>query len=292
MERTNVRRAPQAIKHFEPVYPHDPSCIYIPYPVPKVSQPTVDDSVDDRVKDSVDRIVEQRTDDATTIADARKHKPGAWPGLSLRSCPGNNRIHSQGPIPKLDCTFTSMTTDLAQLDEVSKYLSYILRHEPHAIGLQLDSEGWADIDSLIACASKQGRVIDKAMIQAVVATNNKKRFAFSDDRQRIRAVQGHSISTVRPTYPEKVPPVVLYHGTATRFLASIREQGLKAGSRHHVHLSLDIPTAIAVGKRHGKPVALEIQALRMHQQGFKFFLAENKVWLTDAVPAEFISTIG
>lgn len=199
---------------------------------------------------------------------------------------------SQGSIPKLNSSLTAMTTGLTQLDEISKYLSYILRHEPHAIGLELDSEGWADIDFLIACASKHGRVIDKAMIQAVVATNNKKRFAMSDDHQRIRAVQGHSISTVRPTHPEQVPPEVLYHGTATRFLASIHEQGLKAGSRHHVHLSLDIPTAIAVGKRHGKPVVLEIQALRMHTHGFKFFLTENSVWLTDAVPAEFINTIG
>jgi putative RNA 2'-phosphotransferase len=177
------------------------------------------------------------------------------------------------------------------IDEISKYLSYILRHEPHTIGLELDSEGWANIDSLIACARKHGRIIDETLIQIVVATNNKKRFSISDDQQRIRAVQGHSTSTVRVTYSEAVPPEVLYHGTATRFLASIREQGLKAGSRHHVHLSTDIPTAISVGKRHGKPIALEIQALRMHKQGIQFFLAENKVWLTDIVPAEFINKI-
>jgi len=29
----------------------------------------------------------------------------------------------------------------------------------------------------------------------------------------------------------------------------------------------------------------------MHESGFKFFLADNKVWLTDAVPPEFIDTI-
>jgi putative RNA 2'-phosphotransferase len=84
-----------------------------------------------------------------------------------------------------------------------------------------------------------------------------------------------------------MPPAILYHGTATRFLESIREQGLKAGSRHHVHLSLDVSTAVSVGKRYGKPVVLKIQAMRMHQRGFKFFLAENEVWLTDIVPAEF-----
>jgi putative RNA 2'-phosphotransferase len=184
-----------------------------------------------------------------------------------------------------------MTTDRTQLDELSRYLSYILRHEPKTIGLQLDTDGWANIDSLIAGAIKHGRAIDQAMIRAVVETSKKKRFALSDDCQRIRAVQGHSTSIVQLTYPEAIPPEVLYHGTATRSLASIREQGLKAGFRHHVHLSLDVSTARAVGKRHGKPVVLEIRALRMHQKGFKFFLSENNVWLTDAVPPEFIDTI-
>lgn len=184
-----------------------------------------------------------------------------------------------------------MITDPTQLDELSRYLSYILRHEPHAIGLRLDTEGWADIDSLIACAGKHGRVIDQPMIRAVVETNKKKRFALSGDCQRIRAVQGHSTPTVQRAYPESMPPEVLYHGTATRFLASIREHGLRPGSRHHVHLSLDVSTAGSVGKRHGKPVVLQIQALKMYRDGFKFFLSENDVWLTDAIPSEFIDTL-
>lgn len=181
--------------------------------------------------------------------------------------------------------------DPTQLDELSRYLSYVLRHEPQTIGLQLEKDGWADIDSLIAGAGRDGRAIDLSMIRAVVETSPKKRFALSDDFQRIRAVQGHTTSTVQRTYPEAIPPDLLYHGTATRFLASIREQGLKAGLRHHVHLSLDLTTATAVGKRHGKPVVLVIRALRMHQNGFKFFLSENNVWLTNAVPPEFIDTI-
>lgn len=184
-----------------------------------------------------------------------------------------------------------MITDPTQLDELSRYLSYVLRHEPQTIGLQLDTEGWADIDSLIAGVSRHGRAIDQAMIRAVVETSKKKRFVLSDDCRRIRAVQGHSTPTVQRTYPETIPPEVLYHGTATRFLASIHEQGLKAGFRHHVHLSLDVSTAAEVGKRHGNPVVLEIRALRMHQNGFKFFLSENNVWLTDVVPPEFINTI-
>ncbi|WP_205965059.1 RNA 2'-phosphotransferase, partial [Rahnella sp. Larv3_ips] len=89
---------------------------------------------------------------------------------------------------------------------------------------------------------------------------------------------------------EKKPPEFLYHGTATRFLESILQQGLIAGSRHHVHLSQDITTAVAVGQRYGKPAVLKVEALRMHQQGFNFFQAENGVWLTNHVPVYFIST--
>jgi putative RNA 2'-phosphotransferase len=121
-----------------------------------------------------------------------------------------------------------------------------------------------------------------------VATSDKNRFAISSDGQRIRAVQGHSTPNVSRVYDEKVPPEFLYHGTATRFVEFIREQGLRAGSRHYVHLSQDTPTATAVGQRYGIPVVLKIEALRMHQQGFKFFQAENGVWLTNHVPSDFI----
>lgn len=175
-----------------------------------------------------------------------------------------------------------------QLNEVSKFLSYVLRHEPQSIGLQLDTEGWAAIDSLIAGAAKEGRVLDRELILAVVSSSDKKRFFISNDAQYIRAVQGHSTENVNLQYIEKEPPQILYHGTATRFLESIQQQGLIAGSRHHVHLSQDIATAIAVGQRYGKPVVLKIEALRMYQQGLKFFQPENGVWLTDHVPTHFI----
>jgi len=179
--------------------------------------------------------------------------------------------------------------DTKRLNETSKFLSYVLRHEPQAIGLQLDSEGWADIESLIAGAAEDGRPLDIDLIQAVVSSSDKKRFSLSDDGLRIRAVQGHSTGTVSLQHVEKEPPELLYHGTATRFLESIREKGLIPGSRHHVHLSQDMQTAITVGQRYGKPVVLKVDALRMHQQGFKFFQAENGVWLTDHVPASLIS---
>jgi putative RNA 2'-phosphotransferase len=122
----------------------------------------------------------------------------------------------------------------------------------------------------------------------VVGSNEKKRFALSDDNRRIRAVQGHSTDTVAIQHIAKEPPTFLYHGTATRFLDTILAEGLRPGQRHHVHLSEDITTAKAVGQRYGKPVILKVEALRMHQQGFKFFQADNGVWLTEGVPVHFI----
>jgi len=136
-----------------------------------------------------------------------------------------------------------------QHDETSKFLSYVLRHEPHAIGITLDSEGWADIDALITCALTAGRTLDHELIRAVVASSDKKRFAISEDGLRIRAVQGHSTDTVAIQHEAKQPPEFLYHGTATRFLDSILAEGLRPGQRHHVHLSQDIATATTVGQR-------------------------------------------
>lgn len=175
------------------------------------------------------------------------------------------------------------------LTETSKFLSYVLRHESQSIGLHLDSEGWADIEALIAGAAMQGRELDIDLIREVVASSDKKRFGLSEDGRRIRAVQGHSSKTVDLQHEAKTPPAVLYHGTARRFLVSIMQQGLLPGSRHHVHLSQDIDTAVSVGQRYGQPVVLQVDALKMHEQGQVFYQAENDVWLTHEVPVQFIS---
>ncbi|WP_313623355.1 RNA 2'-phosphotransferase [Achromobacter sp.] len=176
-----------------------------------------------------------------------------------------------------------------QYTETSKFLSYVLRHKPQAIGIALDTEGWVDIAALIAGAGQSGRALDMALIRAVVSSNDKKRFAISGDGLRIRAVQGHSTEAVAIQHEPKQPPEFLYHGTATRFLDSILAEGLRAGERHHVHLSENIATATSVGRRYGNPVVLKIEALRMHRQGFGFFQADNGVWLTANVPSGFLA---
>ncbi|WP_417914028.1 RNA 2'-phosphotransferase [Candidatus Electronema sp. JM] len=176
-------------------------------------------------------------------------------------------------------------------EEISKFLSLVLRHKPELIGLRLDAEGWTDINELIAKAAAKNIVLSHEVICSIVQTNDKQRFFLTADRTCIRANQGHSIP-VDLHLPEQVPPPCLFHGTASRFLPSIKEKGLLPGVRQHVHLSADAETALQVGARHGKPVILRIDVARMHKDGCAFFLSENKVWLTRHVPAEYISVAG
>jgi putative RNA 2'-phosphotransferase len=165
---------------------------------------------------------------------------------------------------------------------VSKRISYVLRHAPETIGLVLDDAGWAGVDDLI------GRLrISREALDEVVETNNKKRFEFSDDGRSIRARQGHSVD-VELGYRPSEPPDLLFHGTADRNLESIRERGLHRAARHHVHLSTNESLMLEVGRRHGKPVVVTVDAKRMRDDGHQFFITENEVWLTEAVPPEYL----
>ncbi len=174
-----------------------------------------------------------------------------------------------------------------QLVRVSKFLSLVLRHQPERIGLSLDRNGWADVGELMTKAELAGVKIGPELLKAVVAENDKKRFAFNEDNTKIRASQGHSIS-VDLELTAVQPPEVLYHGTATRFVESIKMEGLRSQKRQYVHLSPNEKTAIAVGKRHGKPIVLIIRSGEMARQGYEFYLSENGVWLTPSVPAAYI----
>ena len=171
----------------------------------------------------------------------------------------------------------------------SRFLSLVLRHRPEVIGLELDAAGWASVPELVRLAREHGRELSESLIREVVETNDKRRFSLSADGSQIRARQGHSIRVDLGLEPA-TPPAVLYHGTAERFLRSILRQGLVKGRRHHVHLSPDKTTARAVGRRHGQPVVLRVEAGRMHAGGHAFYLSENGVWLTDQVPVEYLET--
>jgi putative RNA 2'-phosphotransferase len=183
----------------------------------------------------------------------------------------------------------SEATTASRLVELSKFLSFVLRHKPEAIGLTLDAQGWGWIEELVLKSNAAGTRLARNDVLRIVETSEKKRFTLSDDGQRIRAAQGHSVAVDLGLTPRE-PPAVLYHGTATRFLDRILAEGLTPQGRQQVHLSTDQETAQHVGQRHGKPVVLLIDARRMHQEGFEFFLAENGVWLTHQVPPDFLYT--
>ncbi|HCG7676451.1 TPA: RNA 2'-phosphotransferase [Vibrio parahaemolyticus] len=172
-----------------------------------------------------------------------------------------------------------------ELVRVSKYLSYVLRHKPDAIGLSLDEQGWARIDDLIDKTVEVS--LTRELIDLIVETNDKCRFAIGSNGTHIRANQGHSIE-VDLQLSSVTPPEYLLHGTAERNMKSIGASGLLKGSRHHVHLTESLAVSKAVGRRYGELVVLKVDAKRMHLDGYSFYKTVNNVWLTDSVPSQYL----
>lgn len=208
----------------------------------------------------------------------------AHSGLLIRSLRGPNGGGSNPSTP----TKIPMNKPL---ERTSRFLSLVLRHKPEDAGLKLDASGWCRVDDLLNGCASRGHHISEAELKAVVAENDKQRFQFSEDGKRIRASQGHSIQ-VDLQYTPTEPPPTLFHGTATRFLASIKQSGLIKGSRQHVHLTAFVATAMQTGARHGKPVIVAVSAGRMYRDGFRFYLTPNRVWLVDYVPVEYLRLDG
>ena len=166
---------------------------------------------------------------------------------------------------------------------ISKRLSYVLRHRPDRIGIELDDAGWVDVDVLLDALAASGPPVTRAELERVVATNDKRRFAFDASGTRIRASQGHSVA-VELGYAPETPPALLFHGTTERALAAVLAEGLRPGRRHAVHLSGDPTTARTVGARRGPPVVLRVDAAAMAADGAVFTRSANGVWLVAAVP--------
>ena len=159
-------------------------------------------------------------------------------------------------------------------------MSFLLRHDK---AYRFDEHGWREVSDLI---TNHGYTMDE--LKEIVATNNKQRYEFSEDMTRIRARQGHSIH-VDVELEKTLPPDILYHGTGEQFLASIMDQGINKGNRLYVHLSATGETAVNVGRRHGKPIVLVVNTKRMAEDGHKFYLSRNGVWLTDFVEVKYIN---
>lgn len=171
--------------------------------------------------------------------------------------------------------------------DTSIFISLILRHKPQVIGIQLDKHGYANVPELIQGIQKTGRVLDTTLLEKIVAEDKKQRYSFNEDHSLIRANQGHSIP-VDVELNEVIPPEILYHGTAEKSREGIFAHGILKQSREYVHLSADTETAVIVGKRHGTPVILSIDAAQMSKDGYPFYLSANQVWLTKMVPAQYL----
>lgn len=175
------------------------------------------------------------------------------------------------------------------LRNISKYMSLILRHKPETIGISLDEHGWAKVDELIAGIAKDNE-FNMDILEEIVGTDEKQRYSFNEDRTLIRANQGHSIPVdVEPE--EKEPPETLWHGTGEKYVESIDAEGLISKSRLYVHLSKDEETAIKVGMRHGNPVLYQVLAKWMYDDGYKFYISANGVWLTKEVPVRYLKRL-
>lgn len=174
-------------------------------------------------------------------------------------------------------------------ENLSVFLSLVLRHRPEVINITLDEKGYANVDELInGINNYKGRYINMDMLEEIVRTDSKGRYSFNEDKTKIRANQGHSIK-VDVELKECIPPDTLYHGTGMKYLKSILNQGLQKRSRLYVHLSTNPLTAQNVGSRHGEPCLLQINSGKMYKDGYKFFLSKNGVWLTDNIPVEYIT---
>ena len=179
------------------------------------------------------------------------------------------------------------------MHRVSKYISFVLRHEPENISLKIgkpkdyeviDTEGYVLVSDLLEACN-----INLTELKEIVDSDNKGRYSFDETKLKIRANQGHSTKKVNLSLQEKTPPSKLYHGTSSRFLDNIRSEGLKPMGRQYVHLSEDLKTAESVGKRHGGELRiLEIDTVKMLEDNFKFLISENGVWLTLRVPAKYL----
>ena len=172
--------------------------------------------------------------------------------------------------------------------DTSRFISLILRHKPDVIGITLDEHGWANVEELIRGISKK-QDFNMAMLEEIVASDDKQRYSFNEDKTLIRANQGHSIP-VDVELKEITPPPYLYHGTAEKYVASIEKQGLIPKSRLYVHLSDNYNTAVDVGKRHGKAIVYTVSSGEMAQDGYVFYRSVNGVWLTKEVPTKYLKS--
>lgn len=170
--------------------------------------------------------------------------------------------------------------------KVSRYMSYLLRHNPQ--GLSMDEHGFVNLDKLVEKINQRFRV-NKIFVLEIVERNGRKRFEVVDNK--IRALYGHTVP-VKLEFEEDKTVKVLYHGTTPQAASKILREGLKPMKRKWVHLSPTIEVAREVGmRRTDTPTILEVDVEAARKDGLKFFKATDKVYLCKNVPQKYIRLV-
>ena len=170
-----------------------------------------------------------------------------------------------------------------KLKRTAKYLTHLLRHAPEKEDLTMNVRGYVKTAEILKKLS-----LSMDDLQWIVDNDNKERFKFNEDKSEIRCSQGHSMDWIHLELKESIPPSILYHGTSYSNYHNIKKYGgISKMQRQYVHLSSDIYTALLVGKRHGNPMVIEIDTEAMRNDGVKFYLSDNNVWLTEFVSIKY-----
>lgn len=171
-----------------------------------------------------------------------------------------------------------------EIKRKSRYLTLLLRHSPEKENLDMDEQAYVEVKQILSVLN-----LTQEELEWIVENDSKSRFKFNYNKTKIRACQGHSLPWVQLQYESRIPPSILYHGTNENAWNTIKRDGIQKMKRQYVHLSNDFQTALAVGKRNGRPLILKIDTESMVKDGIKFYLSDNGVWLTDFVDKKYIN---
>ncbi len=171
--------------------------------------------------------------------------------------------------------------------EVSKYVSYLLRHNP--LDLEMDHEGFVELPRLLSKVRRRFPTVDRKLLVEIVECSERKRFEIVGDR--IRALYGHTVD-VNVHLEEDKQLAQLYHGTTQEAAEQILKTGLQPMKRKWVHLSPTKEIAYEVGNRRtDSPVILMVDAAEARNHGLRFFKATDKVYVCEHVPAKYIQML-
>lgn len=180
-----------------------------------------------------------------------------------------------------------MSSSSPKYRRLSKYLSYILRHDPQEADLSIDKYGFADLNRVVEALNETKHYwAGKEDIEYLIENSDKTRFEIKG--YKIRALYGHSIDVEIEEELHQPPPKKLYHGTSPDSAEAISEEGIKSQNRQFVHLSKTKEEAYRVGKRHHlEPVIFQIDAEKAWKEGITFY-ERGDLYLVEYMPSTYL----